>query len=274
MSKIKDLTGKKFGYLTVLKLDEIKNGMSKWICACDCGNIKSVYGSNLTRGLTKSCGCKKHELVKKANRINLIGQKFGRLTVISFHETESGDTFFNCKCDCGKDVVVRGQDLKRGSTKSCGCLKKEFVPSNKTHGMSKTRLFKIWSGMRQRCNNKNNPKYKVYGGRGITVCDEWNDFSNFMNWSYKNGYNDTLTIDRIDPNGNYCPSNCRWSTLKEQANNTRSTVFLTYKGEKKPASEWSKITGIPQDTLTKRKRNGWSDEECIKTPVDIIRLRK
>lgn len=128
--------------------------------------------------------------------------------------------------------------------------------------------------MRQRCNNKNNPKYKVYGGRGITVCDEWNDFSNFMNWSYKNGYNDTLTIDRIDPNGNYCPSNCRWSTLKEQANNTRSTVFLTYKGEKKPASEWSKITGIPQDTLTKRKRNGWSDEECIKTPVDIIRLRK
>lgn len=267
----KDLTGKRFGYFTVLRLGEIKNGMSKWICQCDCGNVRSVYGTNLTRGLSKSCGCKKHDLLKKSNRIDLIGQKFGRLTVISFHELERGDTYFNCLCDCGREVVVKGQDLKRGSTKSCGCLKETFEPSNKTHGMSKTRLFKIWNGMKQRCYNPNNEKYPIYGGRGITVCPEWigeQGFQNFYDWSMGNGYTENLTIDRIDTNGNYEPSNCKWSTLKEQANNTRSTVFLTYKGETKPVSEWSEITGIRQDTLTYRKRHGWTDEECIEIPLN------
>lgn len=262
----KDLTGKRFNYWTVIELDEIKNGIAKWKCKCDCGTIKSVYGTNLTRGLSKSCGCKTSVLLKKANIIDLSGNRYGKLVVKNIHTTKIGDAYFDCICDCGNEKVVKGQDLKRGRVKSCGCLKNNFIPKNKTHGMSKSRLFRIWVGMRQRCNNPNNPKYKIYGGRGITVCNEWNEFQYFMKWAYENGYDENLTIDRINSDGNYEPSNCRWENLKNQANNTRATIFLTYNGETKSVSEWSDITGIPQNTITKRKRNGWSDERNLSTP--------
>lgn len=118
--------------------------------------------------------------------------------------------------------------------------------------------------MISRCYKKYSNNYDIYGGRGISICQEWlDDFMNFYNWAMNNGYSDYLSIDRIDPNGNYCPENCKWSTAKEQANNTRSTVFLTYNGKTKPASEWSKITGISRNTITRRKRSGWTDEECL-----------
>lgn len=265
----KDLSGKRFNYWTVLELDEVKNGISKWKCQCDCGKIKSVYGTNLTRGLSKSCGCQSSRLLREANVIDLTGKRYGRLIVCNIHETDGGDVYFDCRCDCGNSKVVRGQDLKRGSVRSCGCLRDDFVPKNKTHGMSKTRLFKIWVGMRQRCENHNNPKYEIYGGRGIKVCSEWQEFEQFMKWSYENGYKDNLTIDRIDSDSNYEPSNCRWVDLKHQANNTRATIFLTYNGETKSASEWSDITGIPQNTITKRKRNGWDDKRNLETPANI-----
>ena len=120
--------------------------------------------------------------------------------------------------------------------------------------------------MKSRCYRKTCPNYHRYGGRGITICDDWlDDFMNFYNWSMENGYSDELSIDRIDNNKGYSPSNCRWSSAKEQANNTRSTIFLTYNGETKSASEWSKIIGISRDVLTRRKRNGWSDEQCLTT---------
>ena len=130
--------------------------------------------------------------------------------------------------------------------------------------MSNTRLYRIYNKMKLRCYSKTNNAYKHYGGRGITVCQEWlDDFMNFYNWAMENGYSDNLSIDRINNNGNYEPGNCRWATAKEQANNTRATIFLTYKGETKPASEWATIIGISQDTITARKRSGLSDEECL-----------
>lgn len=269
----KDLKGKKFNFWTVIELDEIKNGMAKWKCKCECGTVKSVYGANLTRGMSKSCGCKTSDLLKRENIIDLSGKRYGRLLVKKIHPTIKGDAYFDCVCDCGREKVARGRDLKRGSVKSCGCLLHEFDRKNKTHGMSKTRIFRIWAGMIQRCENPNNNKYKIYGERGIVVCDEWRKFEPFLEWAKENGYKENLTIDRIDTNGNYEPSNCRWVDLKVQANNTRSTIFLTYNGETKSASEWSDITGIPQNTITKRKRTGWDDKRNLETPSDTYHKR-
>ena len=269
----KDLSGKTFGYWTVLELDEIKHGMAKWKCKCDCGEVKSVYGTNLTRGLSKSCGCQSSNLLRQSNINDLTGKKFGKLFVKKIHPTNGGDAYFDCICDCGNLKIARGSGLKSGKIKSCGCLNTKRVPQNKTHGMSGSRLFKIWAGMKQRCYNHNNAKYKIYGGRGIEVCPEWQEFEPFMKWSYDNGYNDNLTIDRINTDGNYEPDNCRWVDLKQQANNTRSTIFLTCNGETKSASEWSEITGIPQNTITARKRKGWDDERNIETPSDAYRTR-
>lgn len=273
-SNFRDLTGQRFGRFKVLFRSENRNGKVYWRCKCDCGEEKDVLSSNLTTGKIKSCGCYHDECLSYNRIIDLTGKKFGRLTVLKRAKNRGKDVFWLCQCECGNQKEVNGSKLRGGKTKSCGCLKKDmsfdekygFV--RKTHGMSNTRIYRIYNKMKLRCYSKTNSAYKDYGGRGITVCQEWlDDFMNFYNWSMENGYSDDLSIDRINNDKGYSPENCRWATKKKQANNTRSTVFLTYKGETKPASEWSKITGIRQDTLTMRKRNGWSDDRCIETPV-------
>lgn len=132
------------------------------------------------------------------------------------------------------------------------------------HGKRKTRLYRIWANIKTRCTNENDPHYERYGGRGITVCDEWkNDFKAFYDWSMSNGYADDLTIDRINNNGNYEPSNCRWVTIKEQNQNERNVVLITYDGETHNVTEWAQILRLGHDTIRQRYRKGWTPEQCL-----------
>ena len=206
---------------------------------------------------------------------DLSGKQFDYLLVIERGQPvkrKDGryDSTFICRCKCGNIISVKGISLKKGNTTSCGCKRLESVGSiNRTHSQSKTRLYGIWERMKQRCYNQNTKCFSRYGARGIVVCEEWiNDYDSFQEWAYENGYNEKLTLDRIDVNGNYCPENCQWSTRKEQANNTTVTRYLTYKGITKPLSYWSDEVGIKSKTILKRiDKLGWTVEEALTTPV-------
>ena len=208
-----------------------------------------------------------------AEASNLIGQKFGRLTVIARAENNKrGQTRWLCKCECGNEKIVGAYLLKSGQTKSCGCLKKEKF-THKKHGLRYTRIYKLWLSIKQRCYNPKELVYKHYGGRGIAMCEEWkNNFMSFHDWAFANGYDENVkrgecTIDRIDTNGNYEPSNCRWVTQKEQANNKRNNVLLTYKGNTHTAQQWAEILDIKYITLITRLKRGWSVEKTLTTPL-------
>lgn len=190
--------------------------------------------------------------------IDLTGQRFGKLVAmqkIDNHKRNDAHAYWLCLCDCGNSTIVSSSHLRCGDTSSCGCL---------SNGKSYTRLYRIWDGMKQRCYTKSETAYKYYGGRGIKVCETWkNDFQSFHDWALENGYSDELTIDRIDTNGDYEPSNCRWSTRKVQANNTRRNRNLTFNGQSKTIAEWSEETGINQNTILCRIRRNWSVERAL-----------
>lgn len=202
-------------------------------------------------------------------RIDLKGQTFGKLTVISYAGTNKrGRAMWNCICECGRNTTPSGSDLISGHTKSCGCSRHgEHNKKSKKHGGRNTRLYRIWHGMKTRIKNTNCKSWKDYGGRGIEVCEEWDSFENFRDWAIENGYKDNLTLDRIDNNGNYNPENCRWITQKENDRNKRNNKILEYRGEKKTIAEWAEYANISYSTLKTRLRKGMSITEAIETPI-------
>ena len=209
-----------------------------------------------------------------SKRENLTGQHFGRLTAIEYAGTNKrGKTTWKCVCDCGEIITVRADGLKSGHSSSCGCWQRENSSKiaravHTTHGGRRTRLYKIWAKMKERCSNQSAVNFKDYGGRGITVCEEWaQSFAAFRDWALANGYRDDLTIDRIDNDGPYCPENCRWATRKEQNNNRRNIIMLSYNGETHTLAQWAEITGIKRKTLWERLHNGWSVERALAEPA-------
>lgn len=202
-------------------------------------------------------------------KINLIGKRFGRLVVLSSADKMHKKTAWNCLCDCGNYTITTSDSLKSGKTQSCGCLAKERArEANIKHGKIQTPLYKIFASMKQRCYNKNQLKYKIYGARGIKICDEWlKNFNNFYDWAIENGYNKSLSIDRIDNNGNYEPSNCRWVNAKAQALNRRNNVVISYNGETHPLSIWCEKLNLPYERMEQRIKSGWDAKKAFTTPI-------
>lgn len=207
---------------------------------------------------------------------DLTGQKFGRWTVIEPVEPHRicgrNIRYWKCECSCDKHTVreVGERGLLSGESQSCGCLRLEKMHSaakqaNTKHGMTNTRLYRIYKHMMNRCYNTNDTSYQRYGAKGITVCDEWQTFEPFMSWALSNGYNDKLTIDRIDFTLGYSPNNCRWVGYEEQNNNRSVVKIIEYNGESHSISEWARILNMPYKKLWKRIHVGWDVEKALTT---------
>lgn len=268
--KDSDISGEKFGRWTVIKrVGELKQKNStipKYLCRCDCGTEKIVLSNSLKNGSSLSCGCYRLDRIKNIREKDLAGKRFGRWVALESYENGK-KKYWKCECDCGKISFVREDHLLSGKSKSCGCLTKEVAT---THGLSRSRIYGIWQHILSRCENPNSTGYLCYGGRGIQVCNEWHDFSKFYKWAIDNGYTDELSIDRIDVNGNYCPENCRWATMKEQGNNRRNNHYVSIGDERHTLKEWSEISGVPYGTISNRLSNGWNVQDAIFIKVGEI----
>lgn len=197
------------------------------------------------------------------------GKKFNKLVFVRrTNERRNGNILWECKCDCGNVTLVKKWDVTSGNTKSCGCLKMDVVKKmnqqNTSHGMSGTKIYKIWESMKRRCDSNKTERYSNYGGRGITYCDKWDKFEGFHEWSKKSGYKEGLSIDRIDVNGNYEPSNCRWVTLEKQSFNKTNSRKVAYKNKELTIAELAKETGKSYHLLYQRiVKLGWNVNESI-----------
>ncbi len=203
---------------------------------------------------------------------DLTGKTIGRLTVLHRGEDKVASngrhrTMWVCRCSCGNVVTVQADSLneKHGNTRSCGCLASEIARNNHiTHGDSSSALYDVWRGMKTRCLNAENVAYSNYGGRGIKLCEDWeNSYESFMNWSMENGYQNGMSIDRIDNDGGYNPQNCRWTSSKEQANSRRTNRVIEYNGESHTLTQWAEILHINPKTLFSRIYSGWSIDRAL-----------
>lgn len=203
-----------------------------------------------------------------------IGDKIGRLTVIEYggykQYAKRIENLWKCKCECGNEKIVSETTLKRNANASCGCYKREKVSKSlMKHSFTKHPLYKIWRGIKTRCFNSNSKSYERYGGRGITMCNEWsNNAASFCQWSLDNGYKKGLSIDRIDNDGNYEPNNCRWVDKFVQANNKRNNHKVLYNGEIYSLNELERLTGLDHRLIGNRLERGWDIEKIISTPTE------
>lgn len=254
--KLLDLSGRTFGLWTVLHRDTTKPKKVYFECRCKCGKIHSVRSDALLLGRSKGC-------LSCVRTVNHAGQIFGHWLVL-MPKTTNMRSGWLCRClKCGTEKVIDTGNLVSG--KSTQCRK---CGSNTIHGQSGTRLYGIYHHIISRCYTKTCDCYADYGGRGISVCDEWrNNFAKFSQWALENGYNDSLTIDRIDVNKGYSPDNCRWVTnTEQQRSHKRTLVELTLHGVTKCLSEWSRTTGMSSSAIKARLARGWSVEKALSTP--------
>lgn len=209
-----------------------------------------------------------------ARKIEMVGRRFGRLLVEQQAQNMGRDVAWACVCDCGVPLNVRGAALRRGNTRSCGCLHREqliarnelaLARTARTHGMSNTRTFRIWAGMRKRCRNPRTNCFHSYGGRGIKVCARWESFENFL--ADMGEAPAQMSIDRIDVNGDYAPGNCRWATPAIQSRNKRDNLRLTFRGETQCLTDWAIDLGVSMNTLHSRLRDGWTVEQTLSLVV-------
>lgn len=208
---------------------------------------------------------------------DLTNQRFGKLLVVKKAYTLNKNVYWECLCDCGKTTFVYTYNLIGNRIKSCGCLKLDILIQRSTkHNQRHTKLYEVWKSIKQRCFNPNNSSYHNYGGRGINICEEWkNDFMSFYNWSMKNGYKEGLTIDRINNDGNYEPSNCRWTTRLVQCNNTRVNKYVTINNETKSVADWCRHYNISYSLVHQRyKRFNWDIIKAITTPPKKLKTSK
>lgn len=203
---------------------------------------------------------------RSANRLSLVGRRFGRLVVVSEVPEAGRYSRWNCRCDCGVELVVVGRrltDPKEGR-KSCGCLQKEAAKALRySHGMSETRVYKIWCSMKNRCTCDTAKDYHRYGGRGITICDEWMDSFEKFYADMGDPPSEDHSIERRDVNGHYTKDNCIWTLPIEQANNRADTVFLTHNGETRSRRDWARLLNISPDTIRSRMQRGRSVSEAL-----------
>lgn len=205
---------------------------------------------------------------------DIVGNRYGNLVVVrdgGNKRSSSGLSIHHwvCRCDCGKEILVSTSNLNSGHTTKCKkCGIKVSSEKRKTHGQANTRLYSIWTSMKMRCSCPSSTSYNRYGARGITVCDEWtgtNGFEKFAEWAMRNGYDASLTIDRIDSNKSYCPSNCRWSDAKQQSNNRRSNVFVhDTDGENLTLAMFAEKYDISYRTISSRWNRGCRDVNRLK----------
>lgn len=275
-----DWIGQKYGMLTVIEPVLVtvgKNNLSRWHwkVKCDCGNEKIMVPKMVMNSKTGSCGCLKgqaiHEKKSKYNDKSWIGKKYNMLTVIGseYKANYNGRSgwFWKVRCDCGTEKIMCPTSVIKGKNVSCGCYVRSGEvgrKANVTHGETNTRLYSIWSGMIKRCNPISGEMN--YGGRGIRVCESWHDYINFAEWARSNGYDDNLTIERKNVDGNYCPENCTWIPLKLQSRNRRTTHWVEYQGRKMSLAEACELAGIHYGSVVARVNNGMSFEDAITIP--------
>lgn len=206
---------------------------------------------------------KMSSLIELGKAPDLSGKRFGYLVAYEY----LGKSYWKCKCDCGKDHVVRSDHLNTEKTKSCGCKKFEMMVKSKTgHKLSNNSAYSNWMHMMSRCYNPKNDRYADYGGRGIKVCERWHSVENFIS-DMGERPSRVHSVDRKDVNGDYCPENCRWATFSEQNMNTRRNVLLTLGDETMPLTAWAHKLGIKPATITARLKYGWSHERALTEPV-------
>lgn len=266
MGRAIDLTGQRFGSWLVIGVAGKDNRRSfKWLCRCDCGNVKEVQGVSLRMGRSTSCGC--------SISPDLTGKIFGGLCVIKKsekkHKGKHGVRWL-CKCECGRTTVVLTERLNSGNTRSCGCA----IYSQGGLCAANESEYKCWQHMISRCSNPKDSSYPDYGARGIRVCKRWCDFSLFLT-DMGSKSSDNLSIERLNVNGDYEPGNCVWATRKTQMRNTRRNFVIEYRGEKRCLSEWCELLGLTYArTLARLRCYGWTVERAFEEPKKVNQFSK